>query len=358
MSSEKVVVSAEELTDLKPVEGAPPQIYQNLPQPIPWWARICMFALVPFLPLLAIVTIILRIAFRTQPKSVRFAWISLLSTLLVISGLLTCIAGVVVFSFAPIPAIVNDGLPDLDERRQFSALPAQTVLSSSDVSQELKPLVVVVSPSSRLWNHQEVASNEFGAGVLLSADKAGYLFATAKHVVRDTAKAVGKAPQNVMVSTASGVWSTASVIASAADMDVSLLWVARHSGDATFLQPLAAPKDGESIFAIGHPEGLKFTLSTGIVSGLRDQIVQVSAAISPGNSGGPLYDDHGNLVGIVSSKFDNNVDPNATNIGFGTRADSLLDDSHWNFSGDGKKLLDGYIAAIKARRDAVPVAQK
>jgi hypothetical protein len=134
MSSEKVVVSAEELTELKSVEGAPPQVYEKLPSPIPWWARVCMFALVPVLPLLAIVTVVLRIAFRSQPRNVRFAWVSLLSTLLVISGLLTCVAGVVAFSFAPIPAIVNDGLPDLDERRQFSALPAAAVLSSSEVS--------------------------------------------------------------------------------------------------------------------------------------------------------------------------------------------------------------------------------
>ena len=49
MSSEKVVVSAEELTELKPVEGAPPQVYEKLPSPIPWSSRICMFALVPFL---------------------------------------------------------------------------------------------------------------------------------------------------------------------------------------------------------------------------------------------------------------------------------------------------------------------
>lgn len=357
MSSEKVVVSAEELVQLKPVEAAPPQVFEQLPSPIPWWARICMFLLVPVFPLLAIITIVLRIAFRNQPRNVRFAWVSLLSTLLVVSGLITCAAGVAAFSFAPIPAIVNEGLPDLDERHQFSSLPSSSVLSSAAVSEQLKPLVVVVSPASRLWNHQEVASNEFGAGVLLLADKTGYLFATAKHVVKHTAKASGNKPQDVMIATASGVWSTASIVAMALDQDVALLWVARHSGSAAFVQPLAAPKDGEPIFAIGHPEGLKFTLSTGIISGLRDQIVQVSAAISPGNSGGPLYDDRGNLVGVVTSKFDHNVDPNAENIGFAVRADTLLDDSHWNFSGNGKNLLDSYIAAIKARRTAEPIQQ-
>ena len=38
--------------------------------------------------------------------------------------------------------------------------------------------------------------------------------------------------------------------------------------------------------------------------------------------------------------------------------DMLLDDSHWNFSGDGKKLLDGYIAAVKARQARAPAGQK
>lgn len=54
---------------------------------------------------------------------------------------------------------------------------------SSDVSEQMKPLVVVVLPTSRTWSHQETASPEFGAGALLLADKTGYLFATASHGV-------------------------------------------------------------------------------------------------------------------------------------------------------------------------------
>ena len=109
---------------------------------------------------------------------------------------------------------------------------------------------------------------------------------------------------------------------------------------------------------IGHPEGLKFTLSTGIISGLRNQIIQVSAAISPGNSGGPVYDDRGNLVGIVSSKFDHNIDANAENIGFAAEADALLDSSHWSFASDGKKLLDRYVSAVKAQQSTPSTAEK
>jgi hypothetical protein len=62
---------------------------------------------------------------------------------------------------------------------------------------------------------------------------------------------------------------------------------------------------GERVFAIGSPRALERTLSDGIISGLRHDkargdLVQTSAPISPGSSGGGLFDDRGNLVGITS----------------------------------------------------------
>jgi S1-C subfamily serine protease len=351
MPSQTVVVSAEEISQLQPTTDHSPPTSQKMKSPVPLWARVCMSALVPFLPLLAIVAFILRIAFRSQPSNVRYAWISFMSTLLIVSGLLSTAAAVVIASLVPIPAIVNTGLPELDERNQFLSLPAKTPLTSSDASEQLKPLVIIVSPTMRLWNHQEVASPQFGAGALLFADKSGYLFATANHVVNLAANKSAPPSGDAMVAVASGVWSSATVVATAPDLDLALLWVGRHSGSSEFVQPIATARDGSGIFVIGHPEGLKFTLSTGIISGLRNQTIQVSAAISPGNSGGPVYDDRGNLVGIVSSKFDHNIDPNAENIGFATKADALFDTSHWSFTTDGRKLLERYTSAVKARLD-------
>jgi S1-C subfamily serine protease len=61
---------------------------------------------------------------------------------------------------------------------------------------------------------------------------------------------------------------------------------------------------GETIYAIGNPRKLERTLSNGLVSGKRDdaepRVVQFTAAISHGSSGGGLFDAHGNLVGITS----------------------------------------------------------
>jgi S1-C subfamily serine protease len=61
---------------------------------------------------------------------------------------------------------------------------------------------------------------------------------------------------------------------------------------------------GERAFAIGAPRSLERTLSEGLVSGLRHQpgrnLVQTSAAVSPGSSGGGLFDERGNLIGITT----------------------------------------------------------
>ncbi len=348
MTLEKIVVSAEEVDEIKAIPDAPPtsSSFGKLPPPVPWWAKVGLSGLVLVLPVLCIITIILRIAFRTETPRVKYAWVSFLSTLLVISGFLTVTAGVVVFSFVPIPAIVNTGLPELDERLQFPTLPSLTDLTSADVSAKFKPLVIVVSPAARLWNHQEVASNAFGAGVLLQADKEGYLFATANHVTNGEAGPSQSAPSHAMVATATGTWASADVVAQAPGLDLALLWIPRHSKGADFLQPVASPHDGADIFVIGHPEGLRYTLSTGIISGLRDQSIQISAAVSPGNSGGPVYDNRGNLVGIVSSKFDHNRDSNAENLSFAAKADAFLNPSNWAFHSNGKERFDRYLRAV------------
>lgn len=277
---------------------------------------------------------------------------SLLSMLLSISGLLTTVATVLVFSLAPIPAIVNNGLPSLDERKDFPVLDAETALTSADISSKLKPLVIVVSPALTRWNRQEIASPYFGAGALLEANEDGYLFATANHVASHAIGRSGGSPPHVIVTTAADVWSSANVIATSASLDLALLWVPRHSGQARFVQPISDVADGEEVFVIGHPEGLKYTLSTGIVSGLRDESVQISAAISPGNSGGPVYDAHGELIGIVSSKFDHNRDANAENLGFATRADTLRDLSRWSFYGNGREKLETYLNDVKKDQTA------
>ena len=65
---------------------------------------------------------------------------------------------------------------------------------------------------------------------------------------------------------------------------------------------------GQRVYAIGAPKGLELTLSEGLISSLRpyegSQYIQTSAAISPGSSGGGLFDDQGRLVGITTFYLD------------------------------------------------------
>jgi len=72
-------------------------------------------------------------------------------------------------------------------------------------------------------------------------------------------------------------------------------------------KPLAIAKEmpltGDHCFTIGNPQGLSFTLSTGIISALRPDRhqIQISAEIAPGSSGGPLFNAMGEVIGITTS---------------------------------------------------------
>ncbi len=59
---------------------------------------------------------------------------------------------------------------------------------------------------------------------------------------------------------------------------------------------------GEEILVIGNPRGLESTVTQGIVSALRDPMIQIDAAVSPGNSGGPVLNRRGEVLGIATQK--------------------------------------------------------
>jgi len=341
---DKIIVSASEVTEVKEAPEQGPRVETKLPPAIPWWGRLIMAPLVVLLPVLCLIAIILRVAFRNQPPRTRLAWTSYLSTLLIISGFLTSAAAVVTFSLGPIPAIVSSGMAELDERTKFPELPSSSALSGSDAAQQLKTLVAVITPAAgTLFGRREIPSDSFGAGMLLHANSDGYLFATARHVVGSADLDLRKKTPRALVSMASGVWAGADVIARHTSLDLVLLWMPRHSGKMEFTQPIANAKQGESIFVIGHPEGLKFTLSTGIISRMEESILQITAPVSPGNSGGPVYDPQGNLVGVVNETVDKSLKPNAENINFAVTAQAFLHESGWEFVQGGREKLQEFV---------------
>src|SRR6266436_4543038 len=317
---EKIVIGSGEISAVAPpAPDQPPRLEPKLPPPVPLWAKLALSPLVLLLPILCVVTLIVRVAMRGLPPRTRFAWLSFLSTLLIISGMLTSIAAVLSVAFVPLPAIVSQSLSELDAKSVFPALPSSIPMSAKEISEALKPLVAVITPARRTWfNHNEVPSNGFGAGVLLEATSTGYLLVTARHK----------------------------------NLDLCLIWLPRETGSAEFVQPVEPKKEiseGENIFVIGHPQGLRFTLSTGIISRADNDAIQITAPVSPGNSGGPVYDERGNLLGVVTSMVDRNFSPNAENLNFAVRADAVLDPDRWDFSTGGRKHLDDFLSAVQKK---------
>ena len=355
---EKIVISTAEVAETQVPADQPTRLEPKLAPAVPRWTKWVLAPLVLFLPLLCLVAIILRVAMRGLPPRTRHEWTSLVATLLIVSGLLTSVATVLVFSFAPLPSMAAAGLSELDEQAEFPSLPAAGAMSAKEVSEKLKPLVAVITPSRRSWlTHEEMPTASFGAGALLQANADGYLFVTARHVLDGAEWGSGKGGSRALIAMASGTWGTADVVARHKSLDLLLLWVPREKGNASFVQPVAkgtTPSEGENVFVIGHPEGLRFTLSTGIISRMHGSTIQMSAPVSPGNSGGPVFDDRGNLVGIVTSMVDKHGDPNAENLNFAVRADALLEDSAWDFENFGRKRLADYVSRDAALEKTVP----
>jgi len=348
---DKIVVSTQELESVPRTIDAPGRIEPKLPPPISWWVRLAFWPLIVVLPLLCLVTIILRVSTRNQPPRIKHAWTAFLSTLLIVSGVLTSAAAILAVSLVPLPSVVSRGLSDLDERTVYPTLPASTAMTGVTVAAELKPLVAVITPARRLWfSHQETVSGVLGAGILLQANSTGYLFATARHVV-DALAWGSSGNSRALIAMASGAWAGADVVARHSSLDLALLWVPRESGKADFVEPIASVADGQDVFVIGHPEGLKFTISNGMVSRVdQSPLFQISAPVSPGNSGGPVFDSRGNLVGIVVLKIDKTIDPNAENLNFAVRASTLLEESGWEFAYNGRRLMAEFSSSSAQHR--------
>ena len=89
------------------------------------------------------------------------------------------------------------------------------------------------------------------------------------------------------------------------DTDRCVLQVTNHElSPVPGVRPFQKLAIGERVYSIGTPSGLQQTLGEGLISGLREQdgvkLIQTSAPISPGSSGGGLFDESGNLIGITT----------------------------------------------------------
>ncbi|WP_418455965.1 S1C family serine protease [Allofournierella sp.] len=168
----------------------------------------------------------------------------------------------------------------------------------------VNPSVVAVTTeqmvTSNFWGGQQVVSGA-GSGVIFTAD--GYII-TNNHVIEGA--------QQIKVKLSDDTEYTAKLIGTDSQSDIAVLKI-----DATGLTPAVlgdsdSVQVGELSIAVGNPLGtLSNTATDGIISGLDREVtvqgntmrlMQTSAAVSPGNSGGGLFNANGELVGIVNAK--------------------------------------------------------
>jgi S1-C subfamily serine protease len=99
-----------------------------------------------------------------------------------------------------------------------------------------------------------------------------------------------------------------------ADSDLILLYSSEFSGVPLKISTID-PQPGQKVFTIGSPKGMDFSISDGIVSGIRKfnglNLIQITAPISQGNSGGPVLDQYGAIMGVSVGNI-----PDAQNLNF------------------------------------------
>lgn len=126
----------------------------------------------------------------------------------------------------------------------------------------------------------------------------------------------------VLLGGEEGSWIDSLVLADPR-LDLALLAFAGDIGVPLILRDSDRPEIGETIFAVGSPLGLEGTFTQGIVSGYRDlgstQLMQISAPVSPGSSGGPVMDAEGRVVGVVVASF-----ADGQNLNFAVPAPEVL----------------------------------
>lgn len=80
------------------------------------------------------------------------------------------------------------------------------------------------------------------------------------------------------------------------------------------IDSLGMEEVGSKVYAIGNPRGLEGTISDGILSGKREnegiEYLQITAPISPGNSGGPVLNEKGEVIGVSTFTFKNSQNLN------------------------------------------------
>ncbi|KRA80839.1 Do family serine endopeptidase [Altererythrobacter sp. Root672] len=266
----------------------------------------------------------------------------------VTTALLASGAAISLFTGQPAGAQVAQN----DERQISAVVPrAGAPASFADLTAQLQPAVVNISTRQRITvDSNPLAGTPFadlfgnrgggaqqapqqpttreaqslGSGFIISAD--GYVV-TNNHVIQPDGRAE---LEEVTVTMPDGTEYPAEVVGSDQASDLAVLKITRpeafpfvHFGDSS------QSRVGDWVIAIGNPFGLGGTVTSGIVSavyrntgagGAYDRFIQTDASINRGNSGGPLFDMQGNVIGINNAIF--STTGGSVGIGFAIPAET------------------------------------
>lgn len=169
------------------------------------------------------------------------------------------------------------------------------------VYQTILPSIVYIESQTR---NEEQIGTRVGTGVIINED--GDIL-TALHVVGNASK--------IEVHFSDGSHSVAEIISAEPENDIALL---HPSQQPSLIVPAVignpgAMRVGDEAFAVGNPLGLVASMSSGVISGFNRSIpvgdgelelkglIQFDTAVNPGNSGGPLLNRQGQVIGVVTA---------------------------------------------------------
>lgn len=172
---------------------------------------------------------------------------------------------------------------------------------SARVYRAIQPSLVLIQTQAPGANGK--VENGLGSGVII--DDSGDIL-TSLHVVANAA--------DIQLTFADGTQSSAQVTAKQPENDIAVLRASQPPAQlvpATLGNPNAV-RVGDEAFVVGNPFGLYSSMSAGVISGFDRSfqppnsnhwlhgLIQIDAAVNPGNSGGPLLNRDGQVIGIVA----------------------------------------------------------
>jgi S1-C subfamily serine protease len=218
-----------------------------------------------------------------------------------VSGVLAAFVALLLYNVvAPgPPPLTSRDVNDTVAQMLASATPAPAY--SAQAYRVIQPSLVLIQ--TQFTDANGAAEDGIGSGVIID-DRGDIL--TSLHVVANA--------DEIQLTFADGTEASAQIAASQPENDIAVLRASRLPEQlipATLGNPNAMHV-GDEVFAVGHPLGLYGSMSTGVISGFDRSfqpsngsqqlqgLIQIDAAVNPGNSGGPLLNRYGQVVGIVT----------------------------------------------------------